>query len=278
MVELDYYLKKMVFLSKIPILRKLVFKFLISRNSLTLSNISFKTKYQNSYSLISEKISSRFQKIMNRLECYIGTGPIGPNKYWEYPWILANLKLKKGMSILDVGCGKSPIQFLLADLGCNVYAIDPNENVEWHGINRKLAKLFNCNIEYRKEGGESISYHNNTFDRVCCISVIEHCNISIQRKILAEMIRVLKPGGLCVITVDYAIPRSKDAHNFDVDVADLIKTKGVEFVGSRNKDAFPGEPNFNYITLIENSDVSISSYTNVLTTSIGLTLRKKDKF
>lgn len=275
MVELDYYLKKLVFLSKIPILRKLVFKFLISRNSLTLSNISFKTKYQNSYSLISEKISSRFQKIMNRLECYIGTGPIGPNKYWEYPWILANLNLKKGMSILDVGCGKSPIQFLLADLGCNVYAIDPNENVEWHGINRKLAKLFNCSIEYRKEGGESISYDDNTFDRVCCISVIEHCNLSIQRKILTEMIRVLKPEGICVITVDYTIPRTNIALNSNINVANLLSTKGVELVGRRNKDLFPSEPGFNYIKLIENSDISISSYTNVLTTSIGLTLRKR---
>ncbi len=165
MFDLVYYLKKMGFLLKIPLLGKLVYKFLISRNPITLTNISFKTKYQNSYSLISEKKSPRFQKIMNRLECYIGTGPIGPNKYWEYPWILANLRLKKDMSILDVG-GKSPIQFLLADLGCNVYAIDPNENVEWHGINRKLAKFFNCTIEYRKEGGDSISYDDNTFDRV----------------------------------------------------------------------------------------------------------------
>jgi len=275
MVDLDYYLKKMGFLSKIPILRKLVFTFLISRNPLTLSKISFKTKYQNSYSLISEKTSSQFQKIMNRLECYIGTGPIGPNKYWEYPWILANLNLKKGMSILDVGCGKSPIQFLLADLGCNVCGIDPYENIEWHGINRKLAKLFNCDIEYRKEGGDAISYDDNTFDRVCCVSVVEHCNVDIQHKMLTEMIRVLKPNGLCVITVDYIIPRTKTALNSNVNVANLINTKGAELEGRRNEDLFPGEPDFNYIKIIENCDISISSYTNVLTASIGLTLRKR---
>lgn len=275
MVDFDYYLKKMGFLSKIPILRKLVFTILISRNPLSLSNVSFKTKYQNSYSLISEKKSPQFQKIMNRLECYIGTGPIGPNKYWEYPWILANLNLNKGMSILDVGCGKSPIQFLLADLGCNVYAIDPEENVEWHGINRKLAKTFNCDIEYRKEGGEAISYDDNTFDRVCCVSVIEHCNVSLQHKMLAEMIRVLKPNGLCVITVDYIIPRAKTTLISNINVVNLIDTKGAELEGRRNKDMFPGEPDFNYIKIIENCDISISSYTNVLTASIGLTLRKR---
>ena len=89
------------------------------------------------------------------------------------------------------------------------------------------------------------------------------------------MIRVLKPEGLCVITVDYTIPRTKIALNSNVNVVNLISTKGVELVGRRNKDLFPGEPDFNYIKLIENSDISISSYTNVLRTSIGFTLRKK---
>ncbi len=95
---------------------------------------------------------------------------------------------------------------------------------------------------------------------------------------ISEMVRVLKPNGICVITVDYQIPRTNDDLNSEINVANLLNTKGVELEGIRNKDQFPGEPDFNYIKLIENSDISISSYVNVLTTSIGLTLRKKLAF
>ena len=95
---------------------------------------------------------------------------------------------------------------------------------------------------------------------------------------ISEMVRVLKPNGICVITVDYQILRTNDDLNSEINVANLLNTKGVELEGIRNKDQFPGEPDFNYIKLIENSDISISSYVNVLTTSIGLTLRKKLAF
>ena len=275
MFDLTFYLKKIKFLRKIPLIRRLAFKYLIYRNPLKIIDISFQAKYQNSYSLISEKKSLRFRKIVRRLECYIGSSPIGPNKYWEYLWVIANLNLKKGLSVLDVGCGKSPLQFLLADLGCEVFAIDPYENVKWHGINRKLAKLFNCKITYRKEGGEAISYNDNSFDGVYCVSVIEHCTRDVQLKIMKEMIRVLKSGGLCVITVDYNIPRTKEDPISNVNVANLINMVGIESVGIRTEEKFPGEPDFNYINLIENPDINISSYFNQLGTSIGLTLRKK---
>ena len=278
-------------LQMLPLFRTLASKFLLSRTPLQILDLRFETRYSNSYASISEKNSPRFKKIMQRLEGYIGAGPIGPNKYWEYPWVLANLRLEKHMSILDAGCGKSPLQFLLSDMGCKVNGVDLFENVKWHGIDRKLAKRFKCQIEYRCEGMEALSYDDNTFNRVCCVSVIEHCRAKkeederathqteedrrLQRKMMKEMIRVLKPGGLLIVTVDFNIPRDNCPIESNVDVANLISIENTEIFGKRCPELFPGEKGFDFYKLIYNSDTDISNYLDILQTSIGFVLRKK---
>jgi len=227
---------------------------------------------------------------MRRLEGYLGTGPVGPNKYWEYPWVLANLKLEKDMSVLDAGCGKSPLQFLLCDVGCKVFGIDPFENVKWHGIDRTLAKRFRCQIEYRKESIESISYADNSFDRVCCVSVVEHCRANelknekmipqteedraLQRRMMDEMVRVLKPGGMLVVTVDFNIPRDNCLLESNVDVANLMSVDKAESYGKRCAELFPGEKGFVFHRLVSNSDIDIENYLDTLQTSIGFVLQK----
>ena len=278
-------------LQRSPTVNSLASKFLLFRNALQISDLNFMTQYSNSYALISEKQSRHFTKIMQRLEKYFGTRPVGPNKYWEYPWVLANLRLEKGMSVLDAGCGKSPLQFLLSDVGCRVTGIDPFENVGWHGIDRGLARRFGCQIEYRVESVESISYANNSFDRVCCVSVIEHCrekNIDdekitpqtkddreLQRKMMKEMVRVLKVGGFLVLTVDFNIPRNNCLLQSNVDVENLISIEGTEIYGKRCPELFPGEKDFNFYELINNSYIDITNYYDTLQTSLGFVLQKK---
>jgi SAM-dependent methyltransferase len=264
----------------------------LSRHPLQISDLQFNTKFSNSYALISGKNSNHFRKIIRKLECYLGAGPIGPNKHWEYPWVLANLRLEKGMKILDAGCGKSPLQFLLFDVGCKVYGIDLFENVRWHGIDRNLSRRFGCKIEYKRESLDSMSYPDNFFDRVCCVSVIEHCRAenvendklapqteddrSFQRKIIVEMMRVLKPGGLLVFTVDYNIPRDNCLSDSNVNVSNLLTSKQAKMYGTRCEDLFPGEKDFNYQQLIQNSNIDIVNYSDTLQTSIGITLHKNE--
>ncbi len=265
-------------------------QYLLSRNKVSLADLQFETKYANSYALISEKNSEKFQKVMRAMKSYVGAGPIGPNKYWEYPWIMANLRLESGMKVLDAGCGTAALQYVLAQAGVKMHGIDPNENVSWHGIDRSLAKRFGCDIEYRKEGIESISYGDNTFDRVMCASVIEHCRAAevkneamtpqteadraLQRRMMEEMIRVLKPGGILVLTTDLNIPRSNCLLEANVDVQNLTSTRGVEVVGSRCPEPFYGEEGFSVEKVIANGDIDISNYQDALQTSLGITLRK----
>lgn len=268
-------------------------QYLLSRNKVSLQGLQFETKYANSYALISEKNSENFQKVMRAMKSYIGAGSIGPNKYWEYPWIMANLRLAEGLSVLDAGCGTAALQYVLAHAGVKVHGIDPNEDVGWHGIDRSLAKRFGCDIEYRKEGIANISYGENTFDRVVCASVIEHCRAThveneavtaqteadraLQCKMMSEMIRVLKPGGILVLTTDLNIPRSNSLLEANVNVQNLISTRGVgvDVVGGRCPELFYGEEGFSVEEVIANGDIDISNYQDALQTSLGITLRKR---
>jgi len=275
-----------------PFLAKHASRFLLAKAPLALTDLEFPVSAANSYSLISEKNSASYNNVMKRLIRYIGAGSFGPKKHWEYPWVLSNLHLRPNMRVLDAGCGQSPIQFCLADLGCEVHGIDPAEDVEWHGLNRDLNKRFGTEIKYRRDSMESISYPNDFFDRVCSVSVIEHCidqtvdrtdsqqtikaDRKLRKRMMNEMVRVLKPGGLLVITVDYYIPRKNPNEPPIVDVADMMSIKSARIYGNRCKEPFPGEEGFDYLTLISNPDIYISDYFDTLQTSIGFVMQKKD--
>jgi SAM-dependent methyltransferase len=56
---------------------------------------------------------------------------------------------------------------------------------------------------------DSLSAEDNTFDRLFCLSVIEHVPAKIAIGGIQEMARILKPGGLAVITMDLCV--SEDA-------------------------------------------------------------------
>lgn len=265
-------------------------QYLLSHNRISLKELAFPTTYANSYALISEKHSAPFQKVMRAMQSYIGAGPIGPNKFWEYPWIMSNLRLEPGQLVLDAGCGTAALQYVLAHAGVKMHGIDPAENVGWHGIDRALAQRFGCDIEYRREGIEKISYSDNMFDRVVCASVIEHCRANpvknealtaqtdadqaLQRRMMEEMVRVLKPGGILVLTTDLNIPRSNCLLESNINVKNLLSVAGVEMVGSKSPEPFYGEAGFSVDKVIANGDIDISNYKDALQTSLGITLRK----
>ena len=287
----NFILRNRNIFERTGISRRLAARFLIKHAPVSLSDIETKTRFNNSYALRSEKDSPLFTRVMRRLESYIGAGPFGYKKYWEYPWALINMELKAGMAVLDAGCGRSPVQYLMADLGVDVTGVDLFEDVAWHGIDRQLAKICKRTIEYRRESLDTLSFADNTFDRVCCLSVLEHCRIraevndkiipqssedkALQRKIISELIRVLKPGGLLVVTVDFNIPRNNCLLESNIDVRNLYESADAQIVGIRCPESFPGEPGFDRNAVIDNGDIYLEDYLGTLQTAIGLVLRKK---
>lgn len=98
----------------------------------------------------------------------------------------------RGKATLDVGCGGGLLAEEFARLGCEVTGIDPSEkSLEAARAHARAAGLA---IEYRQATGERIPFPDATFDIVYCCDVLEH--VRDLRQVIAEISRVLKPGGI----------------------------------------------------------------------------------
>jgi SAM-dependent methyltransferase len=139
------------------------------------------------------------------------------SRRWEYPWAIENAKLVgpdgyivkgiKRLKVLDVGCGRAPLLVYLGMLGCKAYGSDPGGGGEIDGFWGDFDKSFGKPYikELRQESMSKLSWPDNYFDRVFCLSVIEHVPEKEAKAGVIQMKRVLKPGGLLLITVDNGV-------------------------------------------------------------------------
>jgi 2-polyprenyl-6-hydroxyphenyl methylase / 3-demethylubiquinone-9 3-methyltransferase len=98
----------------------------------------------------------------------------------------------RGKKTLDVGCGGGLLAEEFARLGCDVTGIDPSEKSL--DAARDHARAAGLSIDYRQATGESIPFPDAAFDLVYCCDVLEH--VDDLDKVIAEISRVLKPGGV----------------------------------------------------------------------------------
>lgn len=144
-------------------------------------------------------------------------------KHWDNPWAVRNAALEKGMRVLDCGSGRGILQFYLSGKGMEVHSVDISDNRSKfiHSISRHLARIgiryrpsphavhhrlnrkYGTNVAFRRTGAEALPYPSDYFDRIFCISVIEHMPDDILAQAMKEMERVLKPGGLLLLTFDF---------------------------------------------------------------------------
>ena len=97
-----------------------------------------------------------------------------------------------GKSVLDVGCAGGFMAEAIAENGANVTGIDPAESAI--AAARSHAEGQNFSIRYDVGVGESLPYPDETFDAVVCVDVLEH--VADLKKVISEIARVLKPGGM----------------------------------------------------------------------------------
>ncbi len=98
-----------------------------------------------------------------------------------------------GSTILDIGCGSGETIKLLRDCGFQSY-----------GLDKTCSSLLNLPHEgfYLNADGQDVPLHDGSMDGIiieCALSVIEH-----PMNALAEVNRLLKPGGLLILSDLYA--------------------------------------------------------------------------
>ncbi len=97
-----------------------------------------------------------------------------------------------GKTWVDVGCGGGILAEAFAELGIAVTGIDPSaSSVE---TARRHTRQQSLSIDYHVGTGERLPFADARFDYVSCCDVLEH--VQDVDAVLAEISRVLKPGGL----------------------------------------------------------------------------------
>jgi len=104
-----------------------------------------------------------------------------------------------GKAVLDLGCAGGFMAEALDDRGARVTGIDPAGDAIKAA--RAHAHAADRQIRYEVGVGEALPYADHSFDAVVCVDVLEH--VQDLQQVLAEIARVLKPGGiLCFDTIN----------------------------------------------------------------------------
>jgi SAM-dependent methyltransferase len=110
-----------------------------------------------------------------------------PSFYWSRELLNAGA----GDIVLDAGTGIGYLLNYLCEPGIRGVGVD------FSPAALRLAKKEYAHLDFFREDLGSLSFKDNSFDRILCYNVIEHMRD--QERLLRELHRVLKPGGMAVI-------------------------------------------------------------------------------
>lgn len=128
-----------------------------------------------------------------------GSGPLAFHYNAELQVLEDRLAIDPEWKVLDVGTGPGRFGALFAGRGCHVIGVDLNpEMLEIASDTARGLGLENL-FEVRTANAEDLSeFADGSFDVVCCMELFDH--LPDLHKALAEMRRVLKPGGRFLYT------------------------------------------------------------------------------
>ena len=115
----------------------------------------------------------------------------------------AQHQVKSGM-ILDVGCGMKPYKSLLNASGSTYYGTD-------YPLTMKGSYGKSTKADFFSES-TLLPFNNNTFDTLLSTQMLEH--VSDPKKVIQEMGRVLKPGGIMILSAPMTWPLHEEPYDF----------------------------------------------------------------
>lgn len=123
------------------------------------------------------------------------------DKFWQdrIKRVLFYTNPQRGEKILDVGCGVGTFAFHVAKRGADAIGIDySRESINMAKKIRARYKLAG-KVNYIVGNAMKMPFASNSFDKIVCADLIEHVDIKETKKIIKEIVRVLKNGGLLVV-------------------------------------------------------------------------------
>ena len=130
------------------------------------------------------------------------------SRAWEYPYVYHHLKNWREkfptgslLHVIDLGSGVTFFPFSIARLGYSVTCTDIDSVCAVD-----LPRAAHClphapgEVNFRLIEKARLPFNNDEADVIYCISVLEHINSF--EDTIQEIARVLRPGGLLVVTID----------------------------------------------------------------------------
>lgn len=124
--------------------------------------------------------------------------------------------------MLDVGCGTMPYR--------NLFAATEYVGLELDTPEARARKRADCYYD-----GKTFPFEEESFDALVCNQVFEH--VFNPEQFMAEMYRVLKPGGRLLLTVPFAWDEHEQPHDYaryaSFGLAAILRKSGFEIIEQR---------------------------------------------
>ena len=133
------------------------------------------------------------------------------SRCWEYPFAWHHIdhalaRLGEGATplVADIGSGVTFFPFAISMRKAEVVCVDtdPICQEEFSKAIPLLATPLST-LSFRHATTARLPFHDGEVDIAYCISVLEHAND--QGQLLSELVRILRPGGTLVLTVDIGL-------------------------------------------------------------------------
>jgi len=127
----------------------------------------------------------------------------------------------RGKRVLDAGCGTGYGTAYLAGHASEVIGLDADPRAVEYARARHAAP----NVGYETGNAENASFPDASFDVVCVFEMIEH--LEDYRAFLREAVRMLRPGGICLIST----PSAKKTTRRPVNLYHTVEFSRRDFEG-----------------------------------------------
>ncbi|MFQ5964312.1 MAG: class I SAM-dependent methyltransferase [Candidatus Scalinduaceae bacterium] len=218
----------------------------------------------------------------------INPGP-GTPKAWAYPWCILNGQLKKYLFSIDLGSGSWTNFTQYINLITNSLTV----GVDISNLQKDIR-----DVRFVQGDIGKLEFPSNFFDRIFSVSVLEHVPISSRSQVCDELFRVLRPGGLAVITIDWIFGMNNQLLS-QLSVSEYLGRTGSQIYGNYNFSKLisdyahitsplkpideiylPGSPKFDEERILADKDRLVSESTDITDvdlfkyTTVGLIMQK----